>query len=579
MHADQIVWFAVETRSSFMKAFRNVLLIGVSFIISSGCSSPDSTVGGPSDSVSPDGTLSGDASDDGQDVATTDAGPPPCKSDAFCDDGEVCTIDTCDSVSGQCVHTPWSGPCDDDDACTDGDKCSIGKCKSGKSKQCTDNDPCTADTCVAGECTHKALDESACDDGNACTTTDKCVNGVCSGTTKSCDDNNPCTVDSCSKSTGSCSNQQQDGALCDDGNVCTVGDICQAGKCATAQKVCNDGNPCTSDSCDPQLGCVFTDSQGGDSCEDSDPCTIGDKCINAACQPGPKKTCDDNNICSNDWCDKTTGDCQHAISGQIYCSDNDACTFQDVCLGTACKGTPKNCDDGNACTEDVCTAQGGCDHKASSGACDDGNPCSVGDTCKGGLCSGTLKTCDDNNICTTDSCSYVSGSCTYTPYNGNPCDDKNSCTVKDTCIQGQCFGDALVCDDQNPCTTEFCNQATGNCTVTLLSDNIQCSDSNNCTLGDTCKSGVCVGKSKNCDDGNPCTSDSCPPATGQCANKTVADGIACNDGSNCTTGDTCNGGSCVGITKNCDDNNKCTSDACDASNGKCKNEPFIPCVP
>lgn len=45
---------------------------------------------------------------------------------------------------------------------------------------------------------------------------------------------------------------------CDDGNKCTIGDTWVNGACKGTPVVCDDGDPCTSDSCDPVTGCVFT---------------------------------------------------------------------------------------------------------------------------------------------------------------------------------------------------------------------------------------------------------------------------------------------------------------------------------
>jgi hypothetical protein len=49
--------------------------------------------------------------------------------------------------------------------------------------------------------------------------------------------------------------------------------------------ICNDGNPCTSDFCQPGVGgCVFQNNQA--SCEDGNPCTWNDLCSGGACIPG-----------------------------------------------------------------------------------------------------------------------------------------------------------------------------------------------------------------------------------------------------------------------------------------------------
>jgi hypothetical protein len=63
------------------------------------------------------------------------------------------------------------------------------------------------------------------------------------------------------------------------------------------------------------------------------------------------------------------------------CNDQDACTEGDVCGLGACKGKTIDCDDGNPCTADTCSAFSGCSHPAKSGNCDDGSACTVNDSC------------------------------------------------------------------------------------------------------------------------------------------------------------------------------------------------------
>ena len=57
---------------------------------------------------------------------------------------------------------------------------------------------------------------------------------------------------------------QPNGALCNDGNACTATDTCQNGVCVGSNPlVCNDNNPCTTDSCNVVAGCVHTASACG----------------------------------------------------------------------------------------------------------------------------------------------------------------------------------------------------------------------------------------------------------------------------------------------------------------------------
>ncbi len=58
-----------------------------------------------------------------------------------------------------------------------------------------------------------------CNDGNACTFNDRCVNGQCRGTPYTCDDGNVCTNNVCDGA-GGCSFPPNT-APCNDGNLCT----------------------------------------------------------------------------------------------------------------------------------------------------------------------------------------------------------------------------------------------------------------------------------------------------------------------------------------------------------------------
>ena len=118
-----------------------------------------------------------------------------------CDDGNVCTDDLCDDFTG-CKHLVNIQPCEDGNPCTDNDVCKVGKCQGGSPTECDNGNECTEDGCdpVLG-CTHFPL-EGPCNDGNACTKSDKCVAGVCTGSALYCDDGEACTLDSCDPDKG-----------------------------------------------------------------------------------------------------------------------------------------------------------------------------------------------------------------------------------------------------------------------------------------------------------------------------------------------------------------------------------------
>lgn len=159
---------------------------------------------------------------------------------------------------------------------------------------CDDGNPCTSDACnTDGSCKHTQLDGSPCDDGNACTTVDKCAAGKCvGGALKLCDDDNACTDDKCDPAGGCLFTSNKD--PCDDGNQCTTADKCSEKKCVGGPPPnCNDGNPCTSDFCDTEKGCVHkadTKNDGVQCSNDLNACTV-DKCVGGQCKHIPIPGC------------------------------------------------------------------------------------------------------------------------------------------------------------------------------------------------------------------------------------------------------------------------------------------------
>ncbi|GEM_PF-2063713 len=195
-----------------------------------------------------------------------------------CVDNKLCTDDSCNSKSG-CVYAPNTAGCDDNDKCTTSDKCSGGSCKPGGKLNCDDNNTCTSDSCSpASGCKHANL-TSACNDGDKCTLEDTCSGGKCvGGAAKECGDGNVCTDDQCDKNSGACK-YPHNTAACDDGDGCTSGDKCSAGACKSGgAKDCDDGNKCTTDTCDAKTGKCESKTKP-DTCDDGNPCTTD------GCQP------------------------------------------------------------------------------------------------------------------------------------------------------------------------------------------------------------------------------------------------------------------------------------------------------
>ena len=258
-----------------------------------------------------------------------------------CSDNNPCTDDSCAS-SGGCKSVNNSGTCDDGEPCTTGDTCVLGAC-SANPTDCNDANACTSDSCTAGVgCVHNATNGAICDsDGSACTS-DSCVGNTCTvGNSKVCDDGKPCTSDACDPVSGNCNAPpKSDGATCDDGKPCTAGDICSGGACAgPSATTCTDADPCTDDSCDPVSGCKHVGKSTGVCDLDASACTP-DTCVSGTCTAGSAKVCNDGNVCTTDSCDAITGSCVFApVSDGIGCNDGNNCTTSDQCTGGTCAGS------------------------------------------------------------------------------------------------------------------------------------------------------------------------------------------------------------------------------------------------
>ncbi len=333
-----------------------------------------------------------------------------------------------------------------------------------------------------------------CDDGNACNGVESCdiATGICSpGAATNCDDGDPCTLDSCHVDRGC-----EHGPTCGDGNLCNGIETCDpvSGACGPGGPLnCDDGNACTDDSCDPVEGCVHQNNL--DTCDDGDPCTLSDTCSLGECG-GTPKLCSNNDACDGfELCDPTTGDCLDGTP--LECDDSNVCT-DDSCnplIGCVAVNNGASCDDASICTtNDHCVA-GQCTGEST---CDDGDVCNGDEVCDpgSGACSpGTNIVCDDGNTCTDDSCDPTAGCRTVN--NSGSCDDASACTVGDQCVNGACLGAAAPCDNADACDgVEICDPSSGSCTP---------------------------GTAPNCDDGLTCTTDSCDPVLG-CRNEPLGSG-------------------------------------------------------
>lgn len=185
---------------------------------------------------------------------------------------------------------------------------------------------------------------------------------------------------------------------------CTLLDVTHT--CRARASVCDRAETCSGAS----TACpADTSLPDGTSCSDGAACNGEEACRAGACAPGTPLVCDDGDACSDDLCVEPTG-----------------CT---AIARPACCASAVDCDDGHACTIDTCGSDGACGHARVAGCCESGADC------------------DDGNACTSDGCS--ASACSHSPIDGCcasdlDCDDGDACTL-DRCESHTCAHEG-ACD-------------------------------------------------------------------------------------------------------------------------------------
>ncbi|MBZ5640777.1 MAG: FG-GAP-like repeat-containing protein, partial [Acidobacteriia bacterium] len=550
---------------------------------------------------------------------------PDKPNDSTCNDGNACTqtdtcqtgvcvgsnpvvctaldqcheVGVCDTGTGICSNPakPNDSACNDGNACTQTDTCQTGVCVGSNPVVCTALDQChEAGVCDTGTgiCSNpEKPNDSACNDGNACTQTDTCQTGVCVGS-------NPvvCTaLDQCHEAgvcdtgTGICSNPDKpNDSACNDGNACTQTDTCQTGVCVGSNPVvCTALDQChEAGVCDTGTGICSNPAKPNDSaCNDGNACTQTDTCQTGVCVGSNPVVCTALDQCHDAGvCDTGTGICTNpAKPNDSACNDGNACTQTDTCQTGVCVGSnPVVCTALDQCHEaGVCdTGTGICSNpeKPNDSACNDGNACTQTDTCQTGVCVGSnpvsctpLDQCHEAGVCDTGT-----GICSNPEKpNDSACNDGNACTQTDTCQTGVCVGsNPVVCTALDQChEAGVCDTGTGICSNPDKPNDSSCNDGNACTQTDTCQTGVCIGSnSVNCTALDQCHEVGvCDTGTGICSNPDKPNDSACNDGNACTQTDTCQTGVCIGSNPvSCTPLDQChEAGVCDTGTGICTN--------
>jgi hypothetical protein len=229
---------------------------------------------------------------------------------------------------------------------------------------------------------------------------------------------------------------------------------CELSAGCTSNTDCDDGNPCTDDSCNLVSGACSSVPNPGNTCSDSNLCTIDDMCtVDGSCV-GTTKDCSDGNECTEDSCSAGTGECVNSPAPLNEPCDggNGICDGAGICVGAECT-VDADCDDGKACSQDICNA-GYCENpiesdttlcRQANGDCDAAEYCDgISPECPADypqsdtyVCRASMDQCDVE-----ETCDGVNLNCPsdYFRVDGTACDDGNPSTINDMCQYGACIG-------------------------------------------------------------------------------------------------------------------------------------------
>eukprot|EP01060_Flectonema_neradi_P017201 TRINITY_DN2404_c0_g1_i1.p2 TRINITY_DN2404_c0_g1~~TRINITY_DN2404_c0_g1_i1.p2 ORF type:complete len:2416 (+),score=403.52 TRINITY_DN2404_c0_g1_i1:6623-13870(+) len=473
------------------------------------------------------------------------SGGVPCGSQV-CSTQNMCQIPSCLSPN-HCSSEPKPDgtPCWDFDDTTTNDICVSGTCQG--TPQCSTDVVCPTRECFNSFCDpftghchlQKLPDKTPCTDGNPSTFDDLCLSGICIGTPL-CSNTTQCLVGvdkshqkcivsvQCNRDLGIC-----EPTLAPNGTDCQNG-ICQNGVCIPTSDPlpcidkCSDlNNLCIVNSCYGEM-CTSRYAAIGSVCNDFNSSTVNDRCnIHGICSgtvPCQDMICYPPSQCHHrGTCNPITGMCSTPIKENgTPCNDLNPATVNDYCLNGVCVGTAQE----DICDSSICNnginiqcweatglcepGSGVCEYAMMTDGvpCDDGNSKSQQDRCHSGTCVGTVPcgvNCESHSVCLLAVCEQTNGgqfsSCRLIPKpNGLPCTDLNRNTLNDTCIEGICVGQEIVCNTvQYSCnTTTTCFTSLGLINTTVINEpqNTPCNDNDISTSGSLCSHGLCIGFSK-----------------------------------------------------------------------------------
>jgi hypothetical protein len=493
-------------------------------------------------------------------------GAIPCTLPSECDDDNACTEDRCEGSA--CVFSATSnGPAPTQ---LPGD-CRVIQCQGGMPSEepddgdlPEDDNACTADTCSAG-----TPHNTPRPDGEACSlngSAGHCEGGACTVDCgpglPPCDDGEPCTEDSCDVPKGTCSFAPLEDGTKNPGAADTKGD-CKGHVCVGGHDLLVDDDsdlPITPTDCDQEL-CA--------SGQPSNPPLPAD----APCFTSEGAVCDGQGACVacnvDEKCMGPSDDCQHPACVDHHCVTafiaantplSPALQVPGDCKTKVCDGSGgvltvndgnDTQNDGNPCTDEVCV-DGTPKHPPSVA----GTMCGMGMVCSGaGSCVG----CVDDSTCiapaTCGGCGVANTCC---------CKPKTCAELGKSCglLPDGCGG-MVQCNDGLKSGTETDVDCGGSTCGTKCAQGKTCAANGDCATG-FCADGVC------CDGacGGACQSCNQANKVGQCS--PLGAGPDNNPPNACSGTNICVNGTCKKLQgQPCAAGAECTTNQC--TDGVCCN--------
>ena len=479
--------------------------------------------GGGDDALAPPNDLdtTSDEGPDWSDIAVETSHMPDIKADEIaidlcvgveCDDGDICTDDLCDPLTGECSFPANGAPCDDGEACTVGDTCTGGECIPGEV------DKICLGACGDGKCVFTETSEECPVDCGWC------GDEVC-GIAENGPDGGSCPQD-CLAACGDDKCQGGESAQfcpmdcggCGDG-LCNLGESpetcagdcpvpCGDGECGFGEDALNCPTdcmpPCGDGVCEGgenPYACPADCGMCGDGIcsaqEDVESCEIdcASPCGNGICEGGetPVDCAVDCGSCGDDVCGYAESDETCPADCFIGCGDL-------LCLpGETEESCPIDCalDDDK---DGIVDADDNCPWHPNADQLDfdedgQGDECDGDDDGDGEQDSSDCAPFDPENTHLLDEvCDGKDNDCDLEIDNGEPCADGDQCTLDVCGGEAGCTNTLVVqpCDDGWDCTADDECDVTGVCAGTLSDDwhfcQGECADStSHLTCGDQCE--------------------------------------------------------------------------------------------